>query len=335
MNDDLTLFAIEDTREFGEQVAVHCGLKLAAHEERDFEDGEHKIRPLESVRGRDVYVIQSLYSDAHQTVNDKLVRLLVFLGALRDASAARLTAVIPYLAYARKDKRTQPRDPVTTRYIAQIIESAGLDCVVTLDVHNLAAYQNAFRIRTEHLEAKPIFVDHFARELRPDQRVTVISPDAGGLKRAGYFRDALNEALGRDVSLGFMEKTRALGTMTAGELHADVKNATAIIIDDMISTGGTISSAAERAKQGGAQAVYAAASHGVFVGNAGRALDTDALDRVIVTDSVPPIRLPAGVIERRLTVLSCAPLFAAAIERLHTGGSQVALSRFGPGVSSS
>jgi ribose-phosphate pyrophosphokinase len=329
MNDELALFAIEDSRAFGEQVAAHCGLKLAEHEERDFEDGEHKIRPLENVRGRDVYVIQSLYTDSHHTVNDKLIRMLVFLGALRDASASQVTAVVPYLAYARKDKRTQPRDPVTTRYIAQILESVGTDRVVTLDVHNLAAYQNAFRIRSEHLEAKLIFVEHFAAELRPDERVTVISPDAGGLKRAGYFRDALSEAIGRDVSLGFMEKTRALGKLTAGELHGDVEGATAIIIDDMISTGGTLSSAAERARLHGARKVVAAASHGVFVGHAVRALDTAALDRVIITDSVPPIRLPADMVERKLSVLSCAPLFAAAIERLHRGGSLVEISRAG------
>ena len=111
-----------------------------------------------NVRGRDVYVIQSLYGDPKQSVNDKLVRLLFFLGALRDASAGHLTAIIPYLAYARKDRKSKVRDPVTTRYVATLFEAVGTDCVVTLDVHNLAAFQNAFRCRTEHLEAVALFV---------------------------------------------------------------------------------------------------------------------------------------------------------------------------------
>ncbi|KPL27030.1 MAG: ribose-phosphate pyrophosphokinase, partial [Acidithiobacillales bacterium SM1_46] len=134
-SDSLAVFAVAASREFGERVAQALGQALGAHEEREFEDGEHKIRPLKSVRGRDVYVIQSLYSDSAQSANDKLCRMLFFLGALRDAGAARTTAVMPYLAYARKDQKSQTRDPVTTRYVAQLIESVGVDRVVTLDVH--------------------------------------------------------------------------------------------------------------------------------------------------------------------------------------------------------
>lgn len=317
MTHGFALFAINDSQDFGDAVAVALGIGLSEHEERDFEDGEHKIRPVVSVHGNDVYVIQSLYSDRRHSVNDKLMRLLVFVGALRNSGAERVTAVIPYLAYARKDKRTQPNDPVTTRYIAQIIESVGTDRVITLDVHNLAAYENAFRIRVEHLEAKEIFVEYFSSKVSPEEQVVVISPDAGGLKRAGYFRDSLNQALGRDVGVAFMEKTRALGKLTAGELHGNVEGATAIIIDDMISTGGTLALAAERAKSLGAQRVYAAASHGVFVGNAGNVLDSDALDEIVITDTVPRFRLPSDLAERKLTVLASAPIFATAIQRLY------------------
>ena len=156
------LFALEASRDLGTRVAGALGTVLARHEERGFEDGEHKSRSLENVRGRDVYVLQSLYGDREQSVNDKLVRLLFFLGALKDASAAQVTAVTPYLCYARKDRRTKPRDPVTMRYVAQVLEAVGTDRVVTMDVHNLAAYQNAFRIPAEHLEAKRLFVEHFA-----------------------------------------------------------------------------------------------------------------------------------------------------------------------------
>src|SRR5262245_24951388 len=180
---DLVVFALNASKDFGAAVARHLSVELAAHEEREFEDGEHKIRPLVSVRGKDVVVIQSLYGDSRQTVNDKLCRLLFFLGALKDASAGRVMAVMPYLCYARKDKKTKPRDPVTTRYVATLFEAVGVNYALTLDVHNLAAFQNAWRIGTDHLEAKNLFVNYFAG-LEMPREVAVVSPDAGGIKRA-------------------------------------------------------------------------------------------------------------------------------------------------------
>ena len=176
---DLRLFALNTSRDFGAKVSEKLAISLSQHEERDFEDGEHKARPLVSVRGQDVFVIQSLYGEAQHSVNDKLCRLLFFLGALRDASAARLTAVVPYLCYARKDRKSQPRDPVTTRYVATLFEAMGVDRVVTLDVHNLAAFQNAFRSHTDHLEAKQLFIDYFMPLVR-QKEVVVVSPDVGG-----------------------------------------------------------------------------------------------------------------------------------------------------------
>ena len=155
---DLKLFAPNAGRAYGEAVGRALGQPLAAHEEREFEDGEHKARPLENVRDCDVFVVQSLYGDAGHSADDKLLRLLFLVGALKDASAARVTVVAPYLAYSRKDQKSKARDPVTTRYVAALFEAVGADCMVTLDVHNLAAYQNAFRCRAEHLEAGPLFV---------------------------------------------------------------------------------------------------------------------------------------------------------------------------------
>ena len=319
------LFALDASRSFGEAVARHLDVPLSDHEERAFEDGEHKSRSLVNVRGRDVFVVQSLYSDERQSVNDKLVRLLFFLGALRDASAGRVTAVLPYLAYARKDKKTQTRDPVTTRYMALLVEAVGTDRVVTLDVHNLAAFQNAFRIRTDHLEANNLFVHYFAEALAGVQKVAVVSPDAGGIKRAERLRESLGRATGRDIPLGFMEKARARGQLTAGRVVGDVAGGVAIVIDDMISTGGTLLHAATACKVLGARQVYAAASHGVFVGNAGSVLGDAALDRVVVTDTVPPFRLDPAVARDKLVVLSTAALFADAILRIHAGGSLVDL----------
>ena len=221
---DLSLFALNASREFGQRVADALGAPLARHEEREFEDGEHKARPLENVRGRDVYVVHSLYGDGQQSVNDKLVRLLLFLGALRDASAGRITAVIPYLCYARKDRRSKPRDPVSTRHVAGLLESVGADCVVTLDVHNLASYENAFRIRTEHLEARKLFAEFF-RSLAGDEPVAVVSPDVGGVKRAEAFRESLERRLGRAASRAFMEKSRSEGVVSGKAFVATLPGA--------------------------------------------------------------------------------------------------------------
>jgi ribose-phosphate pyrophosphokinase len=323
---DLHVFAPRGSHAFGAEVARHLGLALSPLEERDFEDGEHKIRPLANVRNRDVFVVQSLCGDHEHSVNDKLCRLLFFIGALKDASAGLVTAVIPYLGYARKDRKTQPRDPVTTRYVAALFEAVGTDRVVTLDVHDLAAYQNAFRCRTDHLEAAKLFVAHFAAVLAGRQ-VAVVSPDVGGMKRAAAFRERLARALDADVPVGFMEKTRARGRVTGERLYAEVADRAAIIIDDLISTGTTVQRCARACRALGATAVHVAASHGVFVAAANRTLADPAIDSVVVTNTLRPFRIESAELRRKLLQLDASPLFAEAIARMHGGGSIVDLLR--------
>lgn len=318
------LFALEVTRAWGQDVAARLGVALAPHEERAFEDGEHKTRPLQSVRGRDVYVLQSLHGDAAQSVNDKLCRLLFFIGALKDAAAARVTAVVPYLAYARKDRRSKPRDPVTTRYVAALFEAVGTDRILTLDVHNLAAYQNAFRCGADHLEATGLFVEHFVPVVGR-REVVVVSPDAGGIKRAESFRLRLATALGRPVAAAFAEKHRSQGVVTGDLMVGDVEGRVAIVVDDLIGAGTTLQRTAVACRARGATEVHAAASHGLFVGAAPQVLADEAIDGLVVTDSVPPFRLPAGAVRDKLVVLPIAPLFARAIACLHDGGSLTAL----------
>jgi ribose-phosphate pyrophosphokinase len=321
---EIAIFAPGPSSEFGEKVSAHLGVSLSAHEEREFEDGEHKIRPLINVRGKDVFVIQSLYGDNRQSVNDKLCRLLFFLGALRDASAERVTAVTPYLCYARKDKKSKPRDPVTTRYVAGFFEAMGVDRVVTLDTHNLAAFQNAFRIRTDHLEAKRLFIEHFIPLARQEE-IVVVSPDVGGVKRAEDFRQALGAALDRPIHGAFMEKYRSEGVVSGEAVIGDVSGKMAIIIDDLISSGTTLARAAENCRARGATKIYAAASHGVFSGKASQALSNSALEKVVITDTIPPFRLDPELARNRLVVLDAARLFAEAIRRIHSGGSIVEL----------
>ena len=317
----LHLFALDASRSIGQGIGEALGLALSAHEERAFADGEHRARPLVSVRGGDVFVVQSLYADGDQSINDKLCRLLFFIGALRDAHAARITAVVPYLCYARKDRQTQPRDPVTTRYVARLFEAVDVDRVMTVDVHNLAAFQNAFRCATEHIEARNLFVHHLAGQLRPGAEVTVVAPDAGGIARAERFRDGLGTVLGRDVPSAFVEKKRTHDGVSGGRLAGEVEGRTAIIVDDLISTGGTLIQAIEACQSAGAAAIYAAATHGLFTGGAQALLAHDALDQLIVTNTIPPFRLDAAGNRDKLTVLNAAGLLGDAIHRVHTGGS--------------
>jgi ribose-phosphate pyrophosphokinase len=327
---DLIFFALEASHALAENVSAELGIPLGQHEERDFEDGEHKIRPLENVRGRDVFVLHSLHGDAAETVNDKLCRLLFFIGALKDAAAGRVTAVVPYLGYARKDRKTKSRDPVTTRYIAALFEAVGTDRVVVVEVHNLAAFQNAFRCGAEHLDCARLFTDHFASlfgrgDEESSEAVVVVSPDAGGVKRAERFRNALAHVLGRDVTSAFVEKYRSWGVVTGGMVVGDVAGKAAIIIDDLISSGTTMTRAAKACRDRGATRVFAAATHGLFVGEASEVLLDPALERVVITDTVPPFRLDPAVARAKLVVLKVAPLLAAAIKRLHEGGSIVEL----------
>jgi ribose-phosphate pyrophosphokinase len=324
MDMDLAVFAVNSTRDFGGKVCAQLGIPLSEHEEREFEDGEHKIRPLVSVRGKDVFVVQSLYGDRQQSVNDKLCRLLFFLGALRDASAGRITAVIPYLCYARKDRKSKPRDPVTTRYVASMFEAVGTDRTITLDVHNLAAYQNAWRIPADHLEARKLFVKHF-QPLIGCRDVVVVSPDTGGVKRAEEFRQAFSAAIGCEAHSAFVEKYRSAGVVSGEAVVGEVAGKTAIIIDDLISSGTTLVRAAEACIKQGATAVYGAASHGLFGGKAADVLANPALEGIVVTNTIPPFRLESSPVYRKLTVLDTSFLFAKAISRIHWGGSIVEL----------
>jgi ribose-phosphate pyrophosphokinase len=324
MTPPMMLFALNASRDLGARVAERLQQTLGQHEEREFEDGEHKARPLVSVRGAHVFVIHSLYGEPGQSVNDKLCRLAFFIGALRDAACDTVSAVVPYLCYARKDRKTKSRDPVTTRYVAQLLEAVGADRVLTLDVHNLAAFQNAFRCKTEHLEAAGLFVEHLAPELDSDP-VVVLSPDLGGVKRADRFRECLQRALSRPVDSAFMEKKRSAGVVSGEAFVGDVSGKTVVVVDDMIAGGTTIRRAVEACAKHHAKRVLAVATHGLFMPGAEALFQQNLLERIIVTDSIPPFRLAPEVIGERLLVLDTAPLFAEALSRIHGGDSVVAL----------
>ena len=313
------VFALSATHNLGRAIAEALGISLAPHEERDFDDGEHKARPLDKVFERDVYVVHSLFGEPGNSPNDKLCRLLMFMSTVRDAGAARVTAVIPYLAYARKDRRTQPQDPVTSRYVAALIEASGADRVIALEVHNAAAFDNAFRCPCVHLSADSLFLEHFSKRLPGNQPVVVVSPDVGGIKRAEKFRASLERSRGHPVSLAFLEKARSGGLMRPGRLAGDVADANVIILDDLISTGATLAHAAAQCRDHGARCVYAAAAHGLFNGGATETLAKAPLAGIAVSDSVPAFRVTSESLRARISLLASAGLFAEAIRDLHSG----------------
>lgn len=313
---DLVLFSPSADGALAESIARQLRLSIGPLEQSDFPDGEHHARPLEAVRGKDVFVIESLHAEAERSIDDKLLRLLFLIGTLVDAAAARVTAVLPYLCYARKDQQNRPRDPVVTRHLARLFEAVGVCRVVTLDVHNLAAFQNAWRCRTEHLEAAPLFVRYFAERLGTDP-VVVVSPDSGGVRRAERFRQLLVPALEREVRLAFMEKHRGEKELTGAAMVGEVAGRTAIIFDDLISTGATLLRAAQACRAQGAHTVFGAATHGVFAPGFEAAVANPALDRVVITNSIPPVRPGIEIVSPKIAVLAAAPLFAVAITALH------------------
>jgi ribose-phosphate pyrophosphokinase len=318
------VFAPAATRPFAERVATALGTPLASMEEREFEGGEHKTRPLVSVRGREVFVVQSLSGDESGSANDRLCRLLFFIAGVKDSGATKVTACLPFLCYARKDRRTKERDPVTLRYVAQLLEAVGTDHVLALDAHNLAAFENAFRCPVDQLEAAPLMARYLAQTLGPAP-VTIVSPDFGGAKRAQRLQDLLAVHAQREVGFALHEKRRSSGVVSGDLLVGPVEGCHVVIVDDLISAGSTILRAVKACREGGATRVDACATHGVFLPEAGRLLGPEGPDSLIVTDSILPTRLVAEAGQRPPVVLPVSGLFAEALRRMIDGGSVVAL----------
>ncbi|PEN12933.1 ribose-phosphate pyrophosphokinase [Longibacter salinarum] len=316
----LHVFAMNTSRRLGEEVARSLGSSLSPHEEREFEAGEHKSRPLRSVRGADVYVISSLDGEKGASANDKLLRMLFFIGALNDARAARVTAIVPYLCYSRKDRRTKVRDPVTTRYVARLFEAVGTDVVLTVDVHNVSAFENAFSCPTEHITAIPTLIERI-RQRGISLPVTVVSPDVGGAKRAEACRKHLAAHLGDDVPLAFVEKERSEGIVRGGSVVGRVQGRTVVIVDDLISSGTTLVQAARACRAQGANSVIAAVTHGLFAPEAGVTLAHPSLDAVYVTNSVSASRLPTGHCRTKVVRVDISRLLAEVIHRMHNDDS--------------
>lgn len=315
------LFCLSESHELGSAIGVAAGLPLAGLEERRFEGGEFKLRPLESVRGRTALVLQSLAGTPEAPVSERLVRLLFLLNGLADAGACERVALVPYLAFARKDRRTQLRDPVNTRYVAQLLEASGTDRLIALDVHNPAALDNAFRIPVDHLSALPLMVEHFATRFA-QTALAVASPDIGGIKRAQIFRERLEKRLGREIELVFIEKRRSQGVVSGGALVGDAAGRTVIVLDDLCATGGTLLRAADVCLRAGAAAVHVAVTHAPLASGLDALVAAANISGIVITDSVgtpPRLKAPPLTAANKLLTLSIAPLFGQALRHIFAG----------------
>ncbi len=277
-----------------------------------FKNEETRIEIRENVRGAEVFVVQSICKAPNGNgVNDALVELLLMIDALRRASAARITAVVPYYGYAKQDKKTKPREPISAKVVANLLKTTGTKRVVTMDLH-AAQIQGFFDIPVDNLMAMPTLCNYLKREGLSDDRIVVVSPDAGGVHRAELFAKRLN------ASLAIVFKRRPQPDVSeVTDIVGDVNGKIAVIVDDMISTGGTLAKAAEAIKARGATSVHTVATHGLFADNAIEVLANSVIERVIVTDTIPILQ-PAG---EKFVQLSIAQTFADAIGRITTNRS--------------
>jgi ribose-phosphate pyrophosphokinase len=319
-------FALSESAGFAMRVCEQAQLRLSPLEEQRFEGGEFKFRPLDSVRGRTAIVMQSLAGTEALPVGERLTRLLFLLLGLRDAGADRRVVLLPYLTFAREDRRTQMRDPVTSRYVAELLEAAGANQLVALDVHNPAALDNAFRIPVDHLSALPMLVDHCATRFG-HEALTVISPDVGGIKRVQLFREQLAARLGNPVNIAFVEKRRQNAKLTGGTLVGDVTGRTVLIIDDLTATGETLIRAAKACHEAGAGAIHIAVTHTPVPAGIDAVEAIDSVGSVIVTDSTGFDTAPSGTRtgSGKRTILSVAPVLGQATRRILAGKSLLPL----------
>ena len=322
MSDALRLYGLEGSREYAQQVADGMGVQLTPHREEYFEDGEAYIQSAPNihgnVRGCDAFVIQSLYSNTTESIADRLQKMLIFIGSLKDASAARITAVIPYLGYSRQDRKTESRAPITTKYIAQQFEAVGCNRVLTMDVHNLSAEQNAFRnCRFGHLEAKAVLSEYVADNIEA-KRIAVLSPDSGGYLRAHLFRNKLAKLLKRDIEIVQLDKVRVDRKVIANRIVGEVEGVTVIPYDDMIASGGTLEKAVDAVVKGGGEVWGVAATHGLFVGSANEKMANPNIKRIVVCDTIEPFRLNKEI-RKKVHLVETTHLFGEAIHRIHSG----------------
>ncbi|MDR1721127.1 MAG: ribose-phosphate pyrophosphokinase [Endomicrobium sp.] len=296
--------------DLAKQIARELDVELSEAKVGRFSDGEIQVKIVDNVRGEYCFVIQSTSTP----VNENLMELLIIADALKRASAKKITAVVPYYGYGRQDRKSEPRVPITARLVANLFATAGITRVLTMDLH-AGQIQGFFDIPVDHLYSRPVLLNYFENEKLND--VVIVSPDAGGVERARSFAKYFN------AELAIVDKRRPRpNEASIMNIIGEVKNKTCIILDDLIDTAGTLTKVAEAVKSKGAVKVLAAATHGVFSGDAKRKIQNSCIEKVVVTDS---ILLSQDAFTKKIKVISIAPILAEAIIRISNNESISAL----------
>lgn len=307
MERPLMVFSGQSNLPLAQEVADNLGVPLGKSTTERFANDCLFVRYEQSLREGDIFIIQSLTPP----VQDHLVELLMMIDAAKSSSAARVTAVIPYYAYARSDKKDAPRISIAARLVADLIQAAGADRVLTMTLHS-AQVHGFFKVPVDHLSAEPVIANYFATQVDRLENAVVVAPDAGDIKRASSLARRLA------LPIAFIDKQRLSDTeVTSRGLVGDVRGKTALVVDDEVSTAGTLVQAAESLTQNGAQAVYAAFTHGVYVGPAIERIEKGPIVEVAATNTCTYNARPSSKIKQ----LSVGPLFAEAIWRIHRGES--------------
>lgn len=305
---DIKIFTANSNKQIAADIAENLGLTLGDSEVVTFSDGEISVSIKESVRGSEVFVVQS----TSQPVNHHLMELLIMIDAFKRASASQITAVIPYFGYARQDRKTKARDPISAKLVADLITAAGADRILTMDLH-APQIQGFFNIPLDHLLGVPILVVHFMERLAENKEdVIVVSPDLGSVTRARNFASRL------DVPLAIVDKRRQRANVSeVMNIIGDVRDKRVILVDDMIDTAGTLCNAAKAIMEiGGAKEVTACATHGVLSGPAIERIEQSVIKEVVLLDT---IAVPKEKQIDKLTILRAGPVFAEAIARIYQG----------------
>ena len=302
---NIKIFTGNSHPELAKEIAKILEVELGDSKVGTFSDGEISVDINETVRGADVFIVQSTSSP----VNNNLMELLIMIDAFKRASAGRITAVIPYYGYARQDRKAKSRDPITAKLVADLLQAAGADRVLTMDLH-ASQIQGYFNIPVDHLVGSPILSKYFVEKGLADQDdVVVVSPDLGSVTRARKFADRLH------APIAIIDKRRPKANVSEiMNIIGDVEGKKCILIDDMIDTAGTISNAANALKDLGAKNVYACCTHGVLSGPAFERINNSAIEELVMLNT---IKLPEGVDKEKFKSISVAPLFAEAIKRIY------------------
>lgn len=308
MTTNLKLFSGRSNPRLSQSISEYLGIPLGRVTITPFPDGELMVKLDDDVRGRDVFIIQPTCAP----VNESLMELLIFIDCARRASAERITAVIPYFGYARQDRKDEGRTPITAKLAANLIATTGADRVLTIDLH-AAQIQGFFDIPVDNLFAEPVLSSYFAEQSFQD--LVLVSPDVGNVKRARVYA----RRLGGDLAI--IDKRRTCGDkVEVGHIIGNVKDRTVLMMDDMISTGGTVCMAAKLCMNNGARKVYVGATHAVLAGPAAERLRAAPIEQVLVTDTIPVDSAKAALIGK-LKVLGMAELIGEAIHRIHNDES--------------